>query len=317
MSYINHINKYADAQAIQDALDAGTLANPYVAMTSAGTLDYNTLEPTPPAPVVETRIKNTYRVTEEEWEYLSGETVENRIVAATLHGPELGLVKAELPDGTELEYEEGSGVWIPVSGAGDYVVYFTVSGDTIEGSEEIGEGLFSAIYKLVASEIPDNIYNIGYAAYQDSGLESVRIPSHAMNFGMSCFNGPSISSINSGQNLIPAGSVVNAYAFTYGTALEYITIGSGVTFPDMDGYASNFGTDSLTAVTFLDQVPPVIHPSYDGDPGTFNWANIQEIHVPVGYEQDYVDAFNTSLGGEYTFQVAGAGLIEVDPSPSE
>lgn len=48
--YINHINKYDDAQAIQDALDAGTLANPYVAMTSAGTIDYNSLEPTPPAP---------------------------------------------------------------------------------------------------------------------------------------------------------------------------------------------------------------------------------------------------------------------------
>lgn len=47
---INHLGKYNDAQAIQDALDAGTLANPYVAMTSAGTIDYNSLEPTPPAP---------------------------------------------------------------------------------------------------------------------------------------------------------------------------------------------------------------------------------------------------------------------------
>lgn len=47
---INHLGKYNDAQAIQDALDAGTLANPYVAMTSAGTIDYNSLQPTPPAP---------------------------------------------------------------------------------------------------------------------------------------------------------------------------------------------------------------------------------------------------------------------------
>ena len=47
---INHIGKYNDAQAIQDALDAGMVANPYVAMTSAGTIDYNTLSPTPPAP---------------------------------------------------------------------------------------------------------------------------------------------------------------------------------------------------------------------------------------------------------------------------
>ena len=47
---INHIGKYNDAQAIQDALDAEMLANPYVAMTSAGTIDYNSLQPTPPAP---------------------------------------------------------------------------------------------------------------------------------------------------------------------------------------------------------------------------------------------------------------------------
>ena len=71
MSYINHINKYADAQAIQDALDAGTLANPYVAMTSAGTLDYNTLSPTPPAPqvYVQDTDGNTYYPTENEGEY--------------------------------------------------------------------------------------------------------------------------------------------------------------------------------------------------------------------------------------------------------
>lgn len=47
MSYISHINKFTDAQAIQDALNAGTLKNPYVAMTPVGVLDYNTLEPTP------------------------------------------------------------------------------------------------------------------------------------------------------------------------------------------------------------------------------------------------------------------------------
>ena len=50
MDYVNHINKFEDAQAIQAALDAGTLVNPYVAMTSAGTLDFNSLQPTPPAP---------------------------------------------------------------------------------------------------------------------------------------------------------------------------------------------------------------------------------------------------------------------------
>ena len=305
---MNYFGIYANSGEVETALIEETLNKPYVAIVS-GVLDYDSVI----SATGETRIKNTYRVTEEEWGWMSGETVENRIVPATLYGPEFGVVKVELEDGTELEYEEGSGVWIPVSGAGDYVVYFTVSGDTIGGSEDVGEGLFSTMTNLVASEIPDNIYNIGYAAYQYSGLESVRIPSHAMNFGMYCFNESQISSINSGQNLIPAGSVVNAYAFMNGTALEYITIGSGVTFPDMDGYASNFGADSLTAVTFLDPVPPVIHPSYDGYPGTFNWGNIQEIQVPVGSEQAYVSSFNTDLAGEYTFEVVGTGEIGVVP----
>lgn len=47
MEYTNHIMKAANAQAIQDALDAGTLVNPYVAMTSSGTLDFNSLSPSP------------------------------------------------------------------------------------------------------------------------------------------------------------------------------------------------------------------------------------------------------------------------------
>jgi hypothetical protein len=52
MDYTNHINKYDNSAAIQAALDAGTLVNPYVAMTSAGTLDFNSLQPTPPVPPV-------------------------------------------------------------------------------------------------------------------------------------------------------------------------------------------------------------------------------------------------------------------------
>lgn len=47
MNYINHINKFGNSQEIQSALDNGSLEKPYVAMTSAGTLDFNTLAPTP------------------------------------------------------------------------------------------------------------------------------------------------------------------------------------------------------------------------------------------------------------------------------
>ena len=49
MEYTNHIGKYADSQEIQDALDAGTLVNPYVAMNEdLGELDFNTLIPSEP-----------------------------------------------------------------------------------------------------------------------------------------------------------------------------------------------------------------------------------------------------------------------------
>ena len=42
MSYISHINKYASSQAIQDAVNNGTLANPYVAINDdTGLLDWN------------------------------------------------------------------------------------------------------------------------------------------------------------------------------------------------------------------------------------------------------------------------------------
>ena len=61
---VNHIGKYLSAQAIQDALNEGTLANPYVAMTSAGTLDYNTLEPTPAVETMGTWTGKSFQITE-------------------------------------------------------------------------------------------------------------------------------------------------------------------------------------------------------------------------------------------------------------
>lgn len=48
---MEYINKYADAQGIQDALDAGTLGNPYVVLNEdTGELDFNTLTPSGPEP---------------------------------------------------------------------------------------------------------------------------------------------------------------------------------------------------------------------------------------------------------------------------
>ena len=305
---MRYIQSFASSGDVQTAIDNNLLGNPYVAYVEDGQhLDWNSLAPTPQ---VETRIKNTYRITEEDWGQMSGETEEYRKFSVSFYGPEFGVEKVELEDGTEIEYEEGSGYNATATGAGDYVVYITVSGDTIGGTgvQDPYEGLFAALSWLVSSEIPVSINTLEFGAYTGSAIESAVLPNHPMTFGVGCFGATQLSSINNGQNLIPAGSVVESWAF-YDTQLDHITIGSGVTFPQTDGSPSQF-MGPLTSVTFLDPVPPVIYPSIDSDvPGTFPWENIQEIHVPVGYEQAYVTAFNTYLDGEYTFTVTGTGEI--------
>lgn len=304
---MRYIQSFASSGDVQTAIDNNLLGNPYVAYVEDGQhLDWNSLAPTPQ---VETRIKNTYRITQDEWDNIySGLPAEERMALASYHNN--GVLKAETEDGTELEYQDGDeyGYFYPVTGVGDYVVYFTLSGDTIWGDENT-EGLFAEVTTLKSSEIPESINTAGFFAYNHSELESVVLPNHPMTFCVGCFGGTHLSSINNGQNLIPAGSVVESWAFSDNQYLDNITIGSGVTFPQTDGFPGQF-PESLTSVTFLGTVPPVIYPSIDSDvPGTFNWANIQEIHVPVGYEQAYVTAFNTCLEGEYTFTVTGTGEI--------
>ena len=300
--YINHINKFTDAQAIQDALDAGTLANPYVAMTSAGTLDWNSLAPTPQ---VETRIKNTYRVSQAEWESISGNPEEERTYPASYYNH--GVLKAEMEDGTELEYQEGSGYFFPVTGAGDYVVYFTLSGDTIWGDEiEASEGLFAGVAGLKSSEIPESINTVGYGAYSSGGLEAVVFPQHAMTIENAVFGGCYLTGAT-----IPADSVLSGYSFADIGQLEEVTFGRGVTIEVLqEGEGGAFmECPSLASITFLGTTPPHIGAE------TFPWENRLQIHVPVGSEQAYATSFGTDTG--MSFQVAGTGLIEVDPSPSE
>ena len=107
---INHIGKYNDAQAIQDALDAGTLANPYVAMTSAGTIDYNTLSPTPPAPstmgVWTEPQQNThvFQITETGTTYWATEVKIGELLGVYSDGNYGDL-------DVMLDYSQGSGTW--------------------------------------------------------------------------------------------------------------------------------------------------------------------------------------------------------------
>ena len=105
---INHIGKYNDAQAIQAALDAGTLANPYVAMTSAGTIDYNSLAPEEPSCYIGEWSKDgetyTFQILD------TGDTAWNNPV-------NIGTLEGVYSDGNYgdldvmLNFDHGSGSW--------------------------------------------------------------------------------------------------------------------------------------------------------------------------------------------------------------
>lgn len=88
-NYTNHINKYANSTAIQAALDNGSLANPYVAMTTAGTLDFNSLQPTPPAPATMGYWEsgsNTFHITEQDYNYWLSNPLIGEILNSTVAG---------------------------------------------------------------------------------------------------------------------------------------------------------------------------------------------------------------------------------------
>lgn len=107
---INHLGKYNDAQAIQDALDAWTLSNPYVAMTSAGTIDYNSLQPTPPAPATMGTWSNdgqgvyTFQITETDTTYWGTQVKIGELLGVYSNGNYGDL-------DVMLDYAQGSGTW--------------------------------------------------------------------------------------------------------------------------------------------------------------------------------------------------------------
>ena len=108
--YINHIGIYDDAAAIQAALNEGSLGNPYVAMTSAGTIDYNTLSPTPPAPstmgVWTEPQQNThvFQITETGTTYWATEVKIGELLGVYSDGNYGDL-------DVMLDYAQGSGTW--------------------------------------------------------------------------------------------------------------------------------------------------------------------------------------------------------------
>lgn len=306
MKYINYINSFSNAQAIDDALSAGTLQRPYTALDlSTGKVVFGKVLPPEPA---ETRLKITYNF----------ETTDETIVLANMWGLFHDAPgKAEFPDGTEFIYDpdgeyETSDIKYTPSSPGIASIYYTFSGDTIGEkysllcSEESGEPV-----PVISFEIPDQVNTIGNVAFGDAPYSAITIPNHSLTIGNRAFDctGGHIDegqlvSINNGENTIPSGSVLCGATFC-GQALEEITIGQGVTF-GLDAGDGDFSfCFSLTSITFLDTTPP----SVNND--TVRWVEGPVvIHVPVGSENAYVDSFNQDCS-TYAFRYVSPGIIEV------
>lgn len=315
MEYINYINSFSNAQAIDDALSAGTLQRPYTALDlSTGKVVFGKVLPPEPA---ETRLKITYNF----------ETTDETIVLANMRALFHDAPgKAEFPDGTEFIYDpegeyESYDIKYTPSAPGIASIYYTFSGDTI-GSTIASDDPYDArlLYSeeggvrapAISLEIPDQVNTIGNFAFGEALYSAITIPNHSLTIGKRAFDCTGgyievgqLVSINNGENTIPSGSVLCGGTFC-GQALEEITIGQGVTF-GLDGADGDFSfCFDLKSITFLDTTPP----SVNGD--TVRWVSEGEpvvIHVPVGSENAYVDSFNQDCDG-YAFRYISPGIIE-------
>ena len=309
MEYINYINSFANAQAIDDALSAGTLQRPYTALDlSTGKVVFGKVLPPEPA---ETRLKITYNF----------ETTDETMVLANMRALFHDAPgKAEFPDGTEFNYDpegvyETSDIKYTPSTPGIASIYYTFSGDTI-GSEEDYSLFYSDFEEnsapVISFEIPDQVNTIGNVAFGDAPYSAITIPNHSLTIGNRAFDCTGhieeghLVSINNGENTIPSGSVLCGGTFCGQAALEEITIGQGVTFGLDADYGDFSFCFSLTSITFLDTTPPSVNDNMviwvsEGEPVV--------IHVPVGSENAYVDSFNQDCSA-YAFRYVSPGIIE-------
>lgn len=309
MEYINYINSFSNAQAIDDALSAGTLQRPYTALDlSTGKVAFGKVLPPEPA---ETRLKITYNF----------ETTDETTVLANM-----GVLfhdapgKAEFPDGTEFIYDpdgeyESYDIKYTPSSPGIASIYYTFTGDTIGSEEDSASLLYSeesgTRAPAISLEIPDQVNTIGKLAFSEALYSAITIPNHSLTIGYGAFycgfyGLGQLVSINNGENTIPSGSVLCGGTFAYQDVLEEITIGQGVTFR-LDGDDGDFEyCSSLSSITFLDTTPPSVNDH------TVRWVWEEGpvvIHVPVGSENAYVDSFNQDCDG-YAFRYVSPGIIE-------
>lgn len=169
MEYINYINSFANAQAIDDALSTGTLQRPYTALDlSTGKVVFGKVLPPEPA---ETRLVAAYN---------QGNTT---ICSADEPYP---YSKVELEDGTDITND-----LVNNYGAIDYApleessmtLYFTMVVDNIIA------GMFNAI-DISSCIVPEGITNVGDDAFRTVDFETTRrlvFPTSLTAVGSACF----------------------------------------------------------------------------------------------------------------------------------
>ena len=138
MEYINYINSFENAQAIENALSAGTLHRPYAALDlSTGKVVFGKV--LPPEPTGETRVMATYRI-------------ENAGDSVQIFQPcEANFwTKIEL-DGVDIKADVDEYGYYTFQESGDTTLYFSFTGhDLSQQDEGSGDGWFAELMNLVS-----------------------------------------------------------------------------------------------------------------------------------------------------------------------
>ena len=120
MEYINHIGKYTDSQAVADALEAGTLASPYVVQIDGSNYYDNYPEPEPePEPTMgywsdDGEGNYTFQITETDTSYWEDNpTYIGQLASVIFHGSStdmnITLEYSSLYEGWLLRFEDLGG----------------------------------------------------------------------------------------------------------------------------------------------------------------------------------------------------------------
>lgn len=166
MEYINYINSFSNAQAIDDALSAGTLQRPYTALDlSTGKVVFGKVLPPEPA---ETRLVASY----------------NQGDAWVCNAEEpYPFSKIELEDGTDitndLHDDYGVVLYDPLNES-SMTLYFTMVDNIIDY-------MFMGCY-ISSCIVPEGITNVGDEAFAIEGTFSLVFPTSLTAVGSRCFS---------------------------------------------------------------------------------------------------------------------------------